>query len=125
MTLREAILQQAKECLAGPPVMTHDCLAWWRSDSGKHFHYLLPGARSLLHFNMGNAWGERRFSKCARLFGTKLSNRRAIDQRLSLHCNAVALGLRGYSNPQECEDDTGGDGEDDPGGEMLFTRVLQ
>ena len=55
MTLREAILQQAKEYLAGPPVMTHDCLAWWRSDSGKHFHYLLPGARSLLHFHMGNA----------------------------------------------------------------------
>ena len=115
MTLREAVLHQAKAYLAGPPVKTTDCLAWWRSDSGKHFHYLLPGARSLLHFNMGNAWGERRFSKCARFFGTKLSNRLAIEQRLSLHCNAVALGLPGYSAAQQCQDDTGGNGEEDDG----------
>ena len=121
MALREAILQQAKAYLAGPSVMTHDFLAWSRSDSGKQFHYLLPGARSLLHFNMGNAWGERRFSKCARFFGTKLSNRLAIEQRLSLHCNAVALGLPGYSAAQQCQDDTGGDGEEEVG----LRRALQ
>ena len=55
MALREAILQQANAYLAGPSVMTHDFLALSRSDSGKQFHYLLPGARSLLHFHMGNA----------------------------------------------------------------------
>ena len=60
-----------------------------------------------MHFNMGNAWGERRFAKSARLFSSKLSSNLAVEQRLSLHCNAAELGLAGYVNSFQNEDDNG------------------
>ena len=90
---------QLETWCSGGAIAGTDWQEFWRNrDNRKTYCYILDGMLDLLGEQSHNAWGERFFSKSARVI-TKLAGNLDVERKMCLHENGLTCKMAGYVKP--------------------------